>query len=67
MGQDSEISRREFLKSSAMTGAGLAAMGVGLVGAPGRVLGANERVRVAVCGVRGRGFDHIRGFSRLPN
>ncbi|HUX10648.1 MAG TPA: Gfo/Idh/MocA family oxidoreductase [Terriglobia bacterium] len=68
MGQDSEISRREFLKSSAMTGAGLAAMGgLGLVGAPGRVLGANERVRVAVCGVRGRGFDHIRGFSRLPN
>ena len=68
MSQHSELSRREFLKSGAKTGAGLAAMGgLGLVGATGRVLGANERVRVAVCGVRGRGWAHVRGFSKLPN
>ncbi len=32
-----------------------------------RILGASDRVRVAICGVRGRGHDHIRGFSRVPN
>ncbi len=68
MSQDSEISRREFLRSSARTGAGLAAMnGLGLVGASQKALGANARVRLAVCGVRGRGFDHIKGFSKLSN
>jgi predicted dehydrogenase len=56
-----EIDRRDFLK----TGAGAAAVGSLL--APSRVLGANERVRVAVIGLRGRGFDHIRAFPRVPN
>src|SRR5579863_8423310 len=56
-----EIDRRNFLK----TGAGVAAMGSLLE--PDRVLGANDRVRVAVVGLRGRGFDHIRAFPRIPN
>ena len=33
----------------------------------GRILGANERVRLAVCGLRKRGFDHVRLFSQIPN
>src|SRR5215467_12029619 len=58
-------SRREFLKA---TGAGVAgttfaSTALGYSG----ILGANDRVRIAVCGVRGRGNDHIRGFSRVPN
>src|SRR5215475_12881798 len=58
-------SRREFLK---VTGAGVA--GAALVTTPSDysgILGANDRVRVAVCGVRGRGHDHLRGFSRVAN
>ena len=35
--------------------------------APSRVLGANDRVRVAVIGLRGRGFDHIKRLKELPN
>ncbi|PYT82262.1 MAG: gfo/Idh/MocA family oxidoreductase [Acidobacteria bacterium] len=61
----SKASRREFLK---VAGAGVA--GTALASArPGyaRILGANDRVRVAICGVRGRGHDHIRGFARVPN
>lgn len=56
------IERREFLKTTgkAMT-AGAAALALG-----GKVLGANDRVRVAVCGVRGRGNDHIHGFAKVP-
>jgi predicted dehydrogenase len=29
--------------------------------------GANDRVRVALVGLRGRGRDHIAGFGKLPN
>ncbi len=41
--------------------------GVALMAKPQRVLGANDRVRVALCGVRGRGMDHLRNYSKLPN
>ncbi len=56
------IERREFLKTTgkAIT-AGAAALALG-----GKILGANDRVRVAICGVRGRGTDHIKGFPRVP-
>jgi predicted dehydrogenase len=61
-GDQMEIERREFLKTTgkAIT-VGAAALALG-----GKILGANDRVRVAICGVRGRGTDHIRGYSRLP-
>src|ERR1700732_2035866 len=56
------IERREFLKTTgkAIT-AGAAALALG-----GKILGANDRVRVAICGTRGRGTDHIKGFSHVP-
>jgi predicted dehydrogenase len=34
---------------------------------PERMLGANDRVRVAVCGIRNRGFDHVEAYSHLEN
>src|SRR5258705_5089070 len=56
------MDRREFLKTpgKAIT-VGAATLALG-----GKILGANDRVRVAVCGVRGRGHDHIRGFAHVP-
>ena len=54
-----EANRRNFLKA----GAGAAALSLT---DPERVLGANNRVRLAVCGLRGRGMDHIKRFSRVP-
>ncbi|HJZ96867.1 MAG TPA: Gfo/Idh/MocA family oxidoreductase, partial [Candidatus Solibacter sp.] len=46
----------------------LAALGgVAWMAGPHQVLGANERVRVALCGVRGRGSDHLKNYSKLPN
>src|SRR6266478_1346353 len=57
-------SRRDFLK---FTGAGVASTALGVKASSySRIVGANDRVRVAICGVRGRGNDHIRGFSRVP-
>ena len=60
-----EISRRDFLKAGA---AAFAAAGSGSAAImPPRVLGANDRVRVAVIGLHGRGRDHIREFAGLQN
>ena len=62
MGTESEASRRDFLK----TGAGVGVAALAGVVLPERVLGANDRVRLAVCGIRGRGMDHVKRFSKVP-
>jgi len=56
------IDRRDFLKTTgkAVT-VGAAALALG-----GKILGANDRVRVAICGVRGRGNDHLHGYAKVP-
>jgi len=62
------FNRRQFLATSARFTAGVAALaGAATWAAPQRVLGANDRIRLAVCGVRKRGFDHVRLFSQIPN
>jgi len=59
-----KASRRDFLK---VTGAGVAGTALGVTTSSyARIIGANDRVRVANCGVRGRGNDHIHGFSKVP-
>ena len=59
-----KASRRDFLK---VTGAGVASTALGVTTSSyARIIGANDRVRVANCGVRGRGNDHIHGFSKVP-
>ena len=61
-------SRREFLKSGAKAAAVVAVPGrLRALDAAGRVLGANDRVRVAIVGLRGRGESHIEGYGALPN
>jgi predicted dehydrogenase len=62
------VSRRSFLATSAKTGAGLAALsGITFLTQPQRVFGANDRVQLAIIGLNGRGGDHIKGFSKVPN
>lgn len=62
-------SRRQFLSHSlAALGAGAGAcFSISGTKASGRILGANERVRVAVAGLNGRGESHVVGFGKLPN
>jgi predicted dehydrogenase len=65
---DSAVTRRDFLTSAAKTTAGLGAFGgITFLAHPERVFGANDRVRVAVCGLHGRGKDHISAFSHVSN
>ena len=57
------MDRRDFLKTTGKA----VTVGAATLALGGRVLGANDRVRVAVVGTRGRGHDHIRGFHNLAN
>ena len=68
MSNISKLSRRSFLKSGLDSAAGLAAASsVAFITRPERVWGANDRVRVAICGVHGRGMDHVKNYAQLRN
>ena len=59
----SRLTRRGFLRGAMMTGAALAAPGVTRVPVFGGERGANDTIRVAVVGVRGRGQSHIKSTA----
>jgi len=54
------LSRRHFLGTSAAAGSSLILMGTR---ASGAVRGSNDRIRIAVAGMNGRGGSHASGFS----
>mgnify|MGYP000644408633 CR=1 FL=1 len=56
----SDLSRRTFVKGAAL---GVAAMAA----APAARGSANERIRIAIIGIRGRGGDHLEGLLPQPN
>jgi len=64
MEETKNVSRRNFLSNSAKTaaaGAALSALSYK------NVLGANDRITMAVIGIRGRGRAHYRNFLQMPN
>ncbi len=56
------FTRRNFLKNST-----LAAGATFTLASANRVLGANDRINVAVTGIHGRGGHHIREFQNMEN
>jgi len=58
--------RRDFLKRT-VAGSTLAAFALYGTKASGRVPGANDRVRIAVAGIHGRGQTHITGFGGMED
>jgi predicted dehydrogenase len=58
--------RRDFLKRT-LAGSALATFVLSGTKASGRVLGANDRVRIAVAGINGRGQTHITGFGGMKD
>ena len=68
MSEKKDINRREFLKAGTGTAAvGFALRGPAALARPARIVGANDRVRVAVIGVHGRGMNHVEGYAQVPN
>jgi predicted dehydrogenase len=60
--------RREFLRTGAKAVAGItAADRLQAWARPERVVGANDRVRLALCGLNGRGESHIKGYAALKD
>jgi predicted dehydrogenase len=58
----SRATRRTFLKGSLAAGAVFTIAGTK---ASGRVLGANDTIRIGVAGLNGRGGSHVGEFSRM--
>ena len=58
--------RRDFIKKSALGTAALVVGGMGFSAKSyGSIMGANERINVAVVGIRGRGIAHINAWADL--
>ena len=55
--------RRKFLAHSTV----FATFAISGTKSSGEIIGANERVNVAVCGIKGRGSSHIGGHGRQKN
>jgi len=62
----SRNTRREFLKASSALAVG-GTFAISGTKASGRVIGANDRVRIAIAGLNGRGGSHIGGFRGQKN
>jgi hypothetical protein len=58
--------RRDFLKSTAAAGLATTFTIAGTK-ASARVLGANERFRIGVCGLNGRGQSHANAYAGMDN
>ncbi|RQW82204.1 MAG: gfo/Idh/MocA family oxidoreductase, partial [Geobacter sp.] len=64
----SKIDRRKFLKSSMAAGMTFAVYGGSTIEQPtGRILGANNRLRIAVAGINGQGAGHINAWLGQEN
>jgi predicted dehydrogenase len=59
----SRQSRRQFLQTTVAASAAFSTFTIAGTKASGKVLGANEVIRVAVAGIKGRGGSHIGEFG----
>ena len=60
--------RRDFLKNAIIGTTGIAMGGMGFNSRSyASIIGSNERINVAVIGIRSRGKDHYRALAKIPN
>ena len=63
----SHLSRRQFMnRSLAAAGVG-AGFAIGGTKSSGRIIGANDTVRIAIAGLNGRGGAHVGEFVKMPD
>ncbi len=60
--------RREFIRKSVMGTAGIAIGGMGFSSKSyASIIGANERINIAVTGINGRGASHLTAFGGMKD
>ena len=57
------LNRRKFLQTSAAASAAFSTFTIAGTKASGKVIGANDTIRIGVAGIHGRGSVHIDGFA----
>lgn len=62
-----KLNRRDFVKTSVLAGAGvgLSACTGSTQQKQGRIIGANDTIRIGIIGIRGKGGPHIKDFRKL--
>ncbi|MBO93397.1 MAG: dehydrogenase [Opitutales bacterium] len=60
-------SRRKFIKQSALASTAFGAFAISGTKSSGKIIGANDRINVAVCGIKGRGAAHMGSLGRVKN
>ena len=63
----SKFSRRTLLKSAVAASTAFPLFTIAGTKASGRVIGANDTIRIGVAGINGRGVSHIDGFTPEKN
>ena len=63
----SNMNRRSFLKKSALIVSGASVFAISGTSASGQILGANDRVQLALSGAGSRGGELINFFRAVPN
>jgi len=63
----SKQTRRTFLKTAAAASTAFPLFTIAGTKASGKVLGANDTIRIGVAGIHGRGNSHIDGFAGMEN
>ena len=61
----SRVTRRTFLKRAAATAGISASFAISGTKASGKILGANDTIRLGVAGIHGRGQAHIGEFAKM--
>ena len=61
------IFTKKSLKEHFSATAGFGAFTISGTKSSGKVIGANERINLAVCGIKGRGGAHMGSFARIKN
>src|SRR3954449_9382403 len=62
----SHLNRRQFLGRSVAAGIG-AGFAIGGTKSSGRVIGANDTIRIGVAGLNGRGGAHVGEWLKMKN
>jgi len=61
----SRVTRRTFIKRAAATAGIGTTFAIGGTKASGKILGANDTIRIGVAGIKGRGGSHMGEFAKM--